>query len=195
MKTDDKQIGLFDEADRKLAERFRTEKPNPIDTAKDMKKAMDEFGLTQEEFAARIGKSRSAVANTLRLLTLSPEIIRLVSQNRLSAGHARALVTLSQREQEAVAMQVVRKHSQRARNGKTCQKQGLVCRFVEAKPRTSRPDKKIATRFRHESHIKRHGRQGQNHDRILLARRPRKILRDREQNRGLPRFLKPRKPH
>lgn len=110
MKTDDKQIGLFDEADRKLAERFRTEKPNPIDTAKDMKKAMDEFGLTQEEFAARIGKSRSAVANTLRLLTLSPEIIRLVSQNRLSAGHARSLVTLSQREQEAVAMQVVRKH-------------------------------------------------------------------------------------
>ena len=57
MKTDDKQIGLFDEADRKLAERFRTEKPNPIDTAKDMKKAMDEFGLTQEEFAARIGKA------------------------------------------------------------------------------------------------------------------------------------------
>lgn len=110
MKTDDKQIGLFDEADRKLAERFRIEKPNPIDTAKDMKKAMDEFGLTQEEFAARIGKSRSAVANTLRLLTLSPEIIRLVSQNRLSAGHARALVTLSQREQETVAMQVVRKH-------------------------------------------------------------------------------------
>ena len=110
MKTDDKQIGLFDEADRKLAERFRTEKPNPIDTAKDMKKAMDEFGLTQEEFAARIGKSRSAVANTLRLLTLSPEIIRLVSQNRLTAGHARSLVTLSQREQEAVAMQVVRKH-------------------------------------------------------------------------------------
>ena len=109
MKTDDKQIGFFDEADRKLAERFRIEKPNPIDTAKDMKKAMDEFGLTQEEFAARIGKSRSAVANTLRLLTLSPEIIRLVSQNRLSAGHARALVTLSQREQEAVAMQVVRK--------------------------------------------------------------------------------------
>ena len=142
MKTDDKQIGLFDEADRKLAE-----KPNPIDTAKDMKKAMDEFGLTQEEFAARIGKSRSAVANTLRLLTLSPEIIRLVSQNRLSAGHARSLVTLSQREQEA---------SQRARNGKTCQKQGLVCRFVEAKPRTARPHKKNATRFRHESYFNRH---------------------------------------
>ena len=67
-------------------------------------------GLTQEELAARIGKSRSAVANTLRLLTLSPEIIRLISQNRLSAGHARALVTLPQREQEAAAMQIVRKH-------------------------------------------------------------------------------------
>ena len=66
----EKQIGLFDEADRKLAERFRVEKPNPVDTAKDMKKAMDEYGLTQEELAARIGKSRSAVANMLRLLTL-----------------------------------------------------------------------------------------------------------------------------
>ena len=155
MKTDDKQIGLFDEADRKLAERFRTEKPNPIDTAKDMKKAMDEFGLTQEEFAARIGKSRSAVANTLRLLTLSPEIIRLVSQNRLSAGHARALVTLSQREQEAVAMQVVRKHLS-VRETEKLVKNKLVCRFVEAKPRTARSHKKNATRFRHESYLNRH---------------------------------------
>lgn len=110
MEKNESQIGLFDEADRKLAERFRIEKPNPIETAKDMKKAMDEYGLTQEELAARIGKSRSAVANTLRLLTLSPEIIRLVSQNRISAGHARTLVTLTQREQETVAMQIIRRH-------------------------------------------------------------------------------------
>ena len=109
MDKDEKQIGLFDEADKKLAERFRIEKPNPIDTAKDMKKAMEEYGLTQEELAARIGKSRSAVANTLRLLTLSPEIIRFVSLGRLSAGHARALVTLPQKEQETVASVVLRK--------------------------------------------------------------------------------------
>ena len=43
----EKQIGLFDEADRKLAERFRVEKPNPVDTAKDMKKAMDEYGAAR----------------------------------------------------------------------------------------------------------------------------------------------------
>ena len=105
----EKQIGLFDEADRKLAERFRVEKPNPVDTAKDMKKAMDEYGLTQEELAARIGKSRSAVANMLRLLTLSPEVIRLLSLGKLSAGHARTLVTLPQKDQEAVATLVLRR--------------------------------------------------------------------------------------
>lgn len=109
MKEDKKQIGLFDEADRKLAEKFRFVKPNPIETAKDMKKAMEEYNLTQEEFAARIGKSRSAVANSLRLLTLSPEIIKLVSENKLSAGHARALVTLPQKEQERFAVLILRK--------------------------------------------------------------------------------------
>ena len=58
----EKQIGLFDEADRKLAERFRVEKPNPVDTAKDMKKAMDEYGLTQEELAEALYVSRTAIS-------------------------------------------------------------------------------------------------------------------------------------
>ena len=68
---------------------------------------MEEFKLTQEELADRIGKSRSAIANTLRLLSLSPEVIDLISQNKLSAGHARALITLPQAEQEIIAKKVI----------------------------------------------------------------------------------------
>ena len=106
----EKQIGLFDEADRKLAERFRVEKPNPVDTAKDMKKAMEEYGLTQEELAARIGKSRSAVANTLRLLTLSPEVIRRACEN---ARHPPAKRSGSRGDAR------FKKAFKRSRNGKT----------------------------------------------------------------------------
>ena len=55
---------------------------------------MDEYKLTQETVAERIGKSRSNVANTLRLLTLTPDVVKLVENGKLSAGHARSLVVI-----------------------------------------------------------------------------------------------------
>ena len=55
---------------------------------------MTEYGMTQEVTAERVGKSRPAVANALRLLSLSPAVLELVEQGRLSAGHARALLTV-----------------------------------------------------------------------------------------------------
>ena len=63
---------------------------------------------TQEELAERIGKSRPAVTNTLRLLSLTPDVINLVSSGRLSAGHARALVTLPEDVQYKLAADVVK---------------------------------------------------------------------------------------
>lgn len=90
-----------------LIENLQREDLNPIEAANAMKLLMEEFKLTQEELADRIGKSRSAIANTLRLLSLSPEVIDLISQNKLSAGHARALITLPQAEQEIIAKKVV----------------------------------------------------------------------------------------
>ena len=90
-----------------LIENLQREDLNPIEAANAMKQLMDEFSLTQEELSDRIGKSRSAIANTLRLLTLSDAVVCYISDNRLSAGHARAMVTLPKEEQEKLAKKAV----------------------------------------------------------------------------------------
>ena len=73
-----------------------------------MKQLMDDYALTQEELSDRIGKSRSAIANTLRLLTLSDEVMDMVARGDLSAGHARALVVLPKEKQLKIALDAVR---------------------------------------------------------------------------------------
>ncbi len=77
-----------------LIENLQREDLNPIEEAEGYRQLMETFGLTQEEAAARVGKSRPAVANLLRLLALPKEVIDLVSSGKLSAGHARALLPL-----------------------------------------------------------------------------------------------------
>mgnify|MGYP002527538504 CR=1 FL=1 len=91
-----------------LIENLQREDLNPIEAANAMKQLMDEYHLTQEELAERIGKSRPAVTNTLRLLSLTPEVIDLVSSGRLSAGHARALVTLPEDVQYKLASDAIK---------------------------------------------------------------------------------------
>lgn len=91
-----------------LIENLQREDLNPIEAAVAMKQLMDEYSLTQEELAERIGKSRSAIANTLRLLTLDQRVLDLVAGGQLSAGHARALVVLPSRLQVKVAEDAVR---------------------------------------------------------------------------------------
>ncbi len=90
-----------------LIENLQREDLNPIETAEAMKELMDEFNLTQEELAERLGKSRSSVANTLRLLSLAPEVSILVADGKLSAGHARALITIPKNKQRAFADKVI----------------------------------------------------------------------------------------
>lgn len=77
-----------------LIENIQREDINAIDAAIAFRRLIDEFGLTQEEVAARVGKSRPAVANTLRLLNLPPAIRQRVASGELSEGHARALLGL-----------------------------------------------------------------------------------------------------
>lgn len=77
-----------------LIENLQREDLNPIETANAIKQLMEEYKYTQEEVADRIGKSRPAIANTLRLLTLSQAVIDLVAEGRLSPGHARCLVVV-----------------------------------------------------------------------------------------------------
>ena len=81
-----------------LIENLQREDLNPIETAVAIKQLMDEYRYTQEQVADRIGKSRPAIANTLRLLTLNEKVIALVSDGRLSAGHARCLVVVEDAE-------------------------------------------------------------------------------------------------
>ena len=91
-----------------LIENLQREDLNPIEAATAMKQLMDDYGLTQEELSERIGKSRSAVANTLRLLSLEGEVVKLVANGKLSSGHARALVTLPSDVQKKIANTAVK---------------------------------------------------------------------------------------
>lgn len=86
-----------------LLENIQRQDLNPIETAKAMRELMDVYAWTQEELADRIGKSRSNVANTLRLLNLSDGVLKLVEEGKLSSGHARALVVI---EDEDIQLQL-----------------------------------------------------------------------------------------
>ena len=90
-----------------LIENLQREDLNPIEAANAMKQLMINYNLTQEELSERIGKSRTNVSNTLRLLTLNKQVINMVAEGKLSAGHARALITLPQNEQIRIATKVV----------------------------------------------------------------------------------------
>ncbi len=91
-----------------LIENLQREDLNPIEAATAMKQLMIDYKLTQDELAERIGKSRPAVANTLRLLNLCPEVMALVADGKLSAGHARTIVPLPVEDQIAFANEAVR---------------------------------------------------------------------------------------
>ena len=83
-----------------IIENLQREDLNPIEAARAIKELMEEYNFTQETVADRIGKSRPAITNTLRLLTLSPEVIALIEKNKLTAGHARCLVVVQDRDMQ-----------------------------------------------------------------------------------------------
>ena len=101
------------EADDKLAmelaliENLQRQDLNPVEEARGYHRLMDEFGLTQEETANQVGKSRPAVANSLRLLTLCPEVLERLRKGELTAGHARAILQLKSEKKQQVAAQKI----------------------------------------------------------------------------------------
>ena len=86
-----------------LIENLQRDDLNPIEEALGVKRLMEESSLTQEKVAERLGKSRPAVANLLRLLTLEESVQQLLIEGKLSAGHARALVTVDRKRQVQLA--------------------------------------------------------------------------------------------
>ncbi|MGH9274587.1 MAG: ParB/RepB/Spo0J family partition protein [Acidimicrobiales bacterium] len=93
-----------------LVENLHREDLNPLEEAAAYQQLMEDFSLTQEQVAQKVGKSRSSVANTLRLFQLPPAIQRLVAENQLAAGHAKALLGTPDRPfQEQLAKDIVAK--------------------------------------------------------------------------------------
>lgn len=93
-----------------IIENLQREDLNPIESAKAIKNLINQYNLTQDEVADKIGKSRPAVANTLRLLTLPEQIITLVEQNKLTAGHARTLLGIDNAaKQKEIAVAIIEK--------------------------------------------------------------------------------------
>lgn len=92
-----------------LVENLHREDLNALEEAAAYRQLMDEFGLTQDQIASRVGRSRSAVANTIRLLQLPVAIQRMIVEGLLSAGHGRALLAIeNEDDQRALADEIVR---------------------------------------------------------------------------------------
>lgn len=117
-----------------LVENLQREDLNPLETAAAYGALMDGFGLTKEQLAARLGKSRAAVTNTLRLMRLPESVQTLVLAQKLSEGHARALLPL---EAEEAMLRVAR----RVQDGKlSVRKTEEIVRERLAQPRTETPE-------------------------------------------------------
>ena len=94
---------ILDKDDRKVAEialieNIQREDLNPVEEAMAFKALATEYGLTQEELSEKVGKSRSAIANTLRLLDLPDEVLKMVADGTISAGHGRTLLGVKKKE-------------------------------------------------------------------------------------------------
>lgn len=96
-------------AELALIENLQRQDLDPVEEAQGYKRLLDEYGMTQEQIAASVGKSRPAVANALRLLALPEDLLDLLSDGTITPGHARALLSLpDEQRQREVAERIVR---------------------------------------------------------------------------------------
>src|SRR5690606_350654 len=90
-----------------LIENIQRENLNPLEEARALERLIAEFGVTHEQAAEAVGRSRAAVSNLLRLLELAPEVADMVEKRRLDMGHARALLGIGSRREQVMAAQKV----------------------------------------------------------------------------------------
>ena len=92
-----------------LIENIQRENLNPLEEARALERLISEFGLTHQQAAEAVGRSRAGVSNLLRLLELAPEVCELLEQRQLEMGHARALLALEQRRKQTEVASLVAK--------------------------------------------------------------------------------------
>ena len=111
-----------------LIENLQRQDLNPVEEALGYRSLMDDYGLTQEDTSKRVGNSRSAVANALRLLNLSPAVLEKVRSGALSAGHARAVLSLkSEKKQQEAAQKIIAL-------GLSVRQAELLCKNMDREP-------------------------------------------------------------
>ena len=116
-----------------LIENLQRQDLNPVEEALGYQSLMSDYGLTQEETASRVGKSRPVVANALRLLNLSPEVLDMVRTGALTAGHARAVLILKTEKAQKEAAQKI------SALGLSVRQAELLCKNLSAEPKKEKP--------------------------------------------------------
>ena len=117
-----------------LIENLQRQDLNPVEEALGYKSLMEDYGMTQEDAAKRVGKSRPAVTNALRLLNLTDEVLSKVRSGELTAGHARAVLTIkSEKKQLAAAQKIMAL-------GLSVRQAELLCRNMAKEPIPADPD-------------------------------------------------------
>ena len=123
-----------------LIENLQRQDLNPVEEAMGYQTLMEDYGLTQEETAKRVGKSRPAVANALRLLALSPEVLEKVRSGQLSAGHARAVLSLkTEKLQKEAAQKIIAL-------GLSVRQAELLCKNL-GKPPVEKPEQPLTVDY------------------------------------------------
>ena len=127
-----------------MIENLQREDLNPIEEAEGFQSLMDNYNMTQEEAANRVGKSRSTVANALRLLKLCPPVRAMVEDGRLSGGHARTLLPLDAELQETAAAAILK-------NDLSVRQTELLVKKLTAEAKPEKPKTGITVNYAEEA--------------------------------------------
>jgi ParB family chromosome partitioning protein len=128
-------VGQHDQLALALVENLQRADLNAMDEARAFRRLSDEFGMTQDEIAVRVGRSRPAITNTLRLLEVSPAVQAAIEDGRISEGHGRAIASLSTHPEQDQLLKVVVERGLSVRRTEELARDNRV-----APPRTPQPD-------------------------------------------------------
>ena len=119
-----------------LIENIQREDLNPFEKALGIRRLMDKYGLTQEQVSKKLGKSRSSISNTVRILYLAPDVLELVKQGKLTEGHCKALAGIEDADRQyAAALRMIDR--------------GESVRQAESKNRITKNEKKVDPKYRY----------------------------------------------
>ena len=118
-----KEMDERDVLEASLIENVQRDDLNPLEEAGAYKRLVEEFGISQEELGTRLGKDRTTITNTLRLLKLPPEVKDQLLQNRISSGHARAILSLEMKERQRELCNLIIQKGLSVREAETLAKQ------------------------------------------------------------------------